>query len=190
MYYMSEALPLYDATNLEERSLNKVVVSYEGVFNMPLINTFVAEIREYLAMLNVDRKNIKGFHSLAVECLENVYKHGKSLYKERKVVEGKFLFGRKRNSLIFILSNTVSAEDAERLSKKFKSIEGLTLPQIKMKYRHELINGKISERGGAGLGIYVMALKCQNYYGYQLEPNDVGSYTYKLIVQIPLKKKA
>ncbi len=166
--------------------LTKEVLTYQGVFSMALINGFISDIRSYLASQGIEKRTIKGFHSLAVECLENVHKHGVSTVEGEQKVLGDFVFGHDNKGLVFTLSNLVSPIDANRLETKLSSIKGLELADIKLKYRHELVNGSISERGGAGLGIYVMALKSNNNYEYTLNPVEDGFYDFTISFNVPL----
>ncbi len=161
-----------------------LLISYYGDFNMPILDKLIASIKNSLQQLQVDKKNTKSIYSICVECLENIMKHGKPV-PENFPVKGRFSFGVKDNKVYFIVGNHISLEDKNKLHNKLQNIDELSLDEIKNIYKHDLIHGSISDRGGAGLGMYVMAMKSNKDYKYQFLPvENVNAYYYSLLVHI------
>ncbi len=164
------------------------LISYTGKFNIRTLDTLISNIRTMLVELNIEKRTSKNIYSISVECLENIMKHGKSqaYAHNNREVYGRFAFGRVDNCISFVVSNEVSDNDMERLSKKLSDLDEMELEQIKEKYKYDLINGQISDRGGAGLGMYVMALKSNKNYRYQFIPpgNEKTDPFFTLLVNI------
>ena len=63
----------------------------------------------------------------------------------------------------------------ENINTLFKNIDHLNTldrPGLKSVYLETLTNGKISKKGGAGLGVIIMAMKSKNLIDYQSYPLD------------------
>ena len=150
----------------------QTLISYSGLFNIRVLDSLINNIKQKLAELNIEKRASKNIYSISVECLENIMKHGKvdELTKTEREVYGRFVFAKVDGFISFVVSNRLSDHDMERLSKKLGALDEMHLDQIKERYKHDLIHGQISDRGGAGLGMYVMAMKSNKNYRYQFIP--------------------
>lgn len=163
---------------------NSILVSYHGSFNMQTIDELLKSIRVKLEEQSIDKRSIKSIYSISVECLENIMKHGKSI--DNKPVVGKFAFSFLGGKLCFLVANHISTEDKEKLEQKLQTIDNLSLDKIKEIYKHDLVHGQISDRGGAGLGMYVMAMKSNKNFYYQFSEAENDHLFYSLKVDIDL----
>ena len=64
-------------------------------------------------------------------------------------------------------SNLVYNNSIEKISKNIDHLNTLERPELKALYLETLTNGQISKKGGAGLGIIIMAMKSKNKIGYK-----------------------
>jgi hypothetical protein len=64
-------------------------------------------------------------------------------------------------------SNLIDNNSIEKISKNIDHLNTLERPELKALYLETLTNGQISKKGGAGLGIIIMAMKSKNKIGYK-----------------------
>ena len=58
--------------------------------------------------------------------------------------------------------NLIDTSSIEKVSKNIEHLNTLDRPELKSLYLETLTNGQISKKGGAGLGIIIMAMKSKN----------------------------
>ncbi len=154
-------------------------VRFKGPVGDQVISTFLKNVKDLLQQKNIQKRDYKSIYSVTVELVENVLRHGKKINGSSPNVYGEIAFEYlKEHQISLSVLNAISDLDYKALSEKFTFIEDKTVSQIKDVYRHELIHGSISERGGAGLGIYVMAIKAKKAYTFQFEKVDPTTYNY------------
>lgn len=164
-----------------------ILLSYHGAFNIHTIDTLLKSIRDTLEKLGIDKRTNKSVYSISAECLENILKHGKSF--DDKPVEGKFAFSFLDGRLCFLVANHIAVEDRIKLEKKLQNLDNLSMESIKEVYKQDLVNGEISERGGAGLGMYVMAMKSKKNFFYQFTEDEKDHHFYSLKVDIEVESE-
>lgn len=166
---------------------NSILVSYHGQFDMRTIDMLLKTVKVKLDEMGVDKYSSKSIYNVSVECLENVLKHGKP--NQNNGVEGKVAYSFMDDQLCIVVANQISQEDKEILEERLKGMDELSVDRIKDVYKRDLINGKISDRGGAGLGMYVMAMKSNKNYDYQIveDGSGEGGIYYALKVNIGYK---
>ena len=71
------------------------------------------------------------------------------------------------NSFFCDFSNLVYNNSIEKISKNIDHLNTLERPELKALYLETLTNGQISKKGGAGLGIIIMAMKSKNKVEYK-----------------------
>jgi hypothetical protein len=72
-----------------------------------------------------------------------------------------------KDSFICNFSNLIDNNYIEKISKNIDHLNTLERPELKTLYLETLTNGQISEKGGAGLGIIIMAMKSKNKIDYK-----------------------
>ncbi len=153
-------------------------VNHIGAINDQIISKLLLNIKQRLKDLSIDKRTLKSIYSVSVELIENIQRHG--AYSQNDEKYGEVSFHLSEEKIFLKVKNVVSDEDRLVLEKRFFTIKDKPISIIKELYRDRLINGQISDRGGAGLGIYVMAIKSENNYNYQFEKvegnQDLSTY--------------
>ena len=72
-----------------------------------------------------------------------------------------------KDSFICNFSNLIENKYIEKISKNIDHLNTLERPELKTLYIETLTNGQISKKGGAGLGIIIMAMKSKNKIDYK-----------------------
>jgi len=124
-----------------------------------------------------------------VECLQNITKHQDKI---KNIIgdEAGILVLQKQNERYYITTgNVIENENISNLDSLLEKVNSLEPKELKEYYQKMLVNGEISEKGGAGLGLIAMARKTGNKLLYDFhEVNDKFSYFY-LRTEMPLSKE-
>jgi hypothetical protein len=108
-----------------------------------------------------------------VETLQNMNKHSDGLSMENKVGQGLFLIGKKGETYYVITSNKVLNSKIDSLQDMIETINASSKEELKSMYMKQIKEGKLSDKGGAGLGLIDIARKTGEKYQYQFLPiND------------------
>ncbi|HOP04049.1 MAG TPA: SiaB family protein kinase [Tenuifilaceae bacterium] len=118
---------------------------------------------------------------LLAECYQNVVRHGKVEIETASFHEkSSAFFVRSIGSSFFITSaNIVNNSTIDVVKEKLDRVNSLSPDELRLLQKQVLAKGKLSERGGAGLGIIEMARKSGKKIIYDFEPiSDCSSMFY------------
>lgn len=124
----------------------------------------------------------RAFHIL-VECLQNVMLHGEKL-SEQKYSQGQVMITALSDGILIRTGNEVSEAQSSAIRKKLQRLEGCAQDTLRSTYKKQLVEGKLSEEGGAGLGFVDIARKSGNDINYRFYPLGQNRYFFSLIVKV------
>ena len=103
----------------------------------------------------------KRVYKIIVECLENIYRHSE-VDEHKKLLPSIFLICKNDIYYEIITGNYVQEQQAEKIKENVEKLNSLGIDGIKKEHLHILSEGRISDKGGAGLGMIDIALKSGN----------------------------
>ncbi len=173
--FMQAVLNLYDA--LIE---NGIYVVYIGKFNQR-ITKFFSEMVESELEKECDNKITRRrvYHTI-VEILQNMQRHADELGEG----SGLFMIGRKNHIYYIITSNKVLKSNVPKIKSTLDQINNATKEQLKEMYKKQLVEGRLSEKGGAGLGLIDIARKTDTKYEYLFIPINFELDYFVLKIEI------
>lgn len=158
---------------------------YQGDFSDGITEKIIA-LSEYSINSSqelIEMRNKVSF--VIVECFQNIIRHGNdSQVKTNRTVSFPGLFStRNTQECIYIASaNLIENDHVPSLKEKLEKLNNLDKEQIKALYMEILSSGKLSKKGGAGLGLVEMARKTENPLEYNFEnENDKLSLFYLML---------
>ncbi len=164
---------LIETTNKDD--LNYI---YRGEFSNDISHFILS-----LAEKNIGRSGIKSrvkkrvFH-IMVESIQNITRHqdAPETHPELRAI---FTI-QKNEGLYFVTTgNIIENDKIEDLQQKLNKVNSLDKDELTKFYREILSDGKISEKGGAGLGLIEIARKAGNKLFYDFNKiNDEFSFFY------------
>lgn len=180
--FMHNILSLYD-----ELIDNGISVVYIGKFTHKVVKLFT-ELNEEEMEQCCEQKTVKRrVHHSLVEILQNMQKHSTEFQTEFSLVNGFFMIG-KRDGIYYILTaNKVGKHDIMRLTQALEAVNKATKEELDAMYKNQLRNGKLSDRGGAGLGLIDLARKTDGKLEYLFLPID--SLTDYFILKVEISQK-
>ena len=118
---------------------------------------------------------------LIAESFQNIFRHGASKEKERYSYSkpGFFMIRVLGDSYVISTANLIKNENVDGIENKLLKLKSLDKDQLKALHNEVLGSLKITDKGGAGLGLIDMARKTNNELVYNFEKvDDVFSFFY------------
>jgi len=120
------------------------------------------------------------FHIL-VEILQNISRHGAVENGER---EGIFLMGHEDNHYMMSTGNFVENAKVPILKQQIDHLNTLSKPDLHKLYKQTLREGKITEGGGAGLGLIDVVRESSSKVEYELIEIDEHKSFFSLLATV------
>ena len=177
--FLSSLLLLYDS--FEDHGISLV---YVGKFNHTITKVFTALTSEDTEKLNETPKVQRTLHHSLIEILQNMTKHSNNMFHDISFGKGLFMLGRKNEAYHIITANVVNNEQEEDLRTAIDELNACTPAELKAMYKKQLREGKISGKGGAGLGLIDITRKTGNPLDYMFFPADDKNKYFVLKVKV------
>ncbi len=166
-----------------------VVINHKGHVNLDIIDDILHHLKTFLQSRLSDKVIIKRVYSLSVECLDNILKHSDLDDEEHVLVKDyppRFIVEKIAESFLIHTGNIIHNENIKSVAGKIEKLNSLDKDGIISLYKESLSNAEISEKGGAGLGLIVMAKTTGQKIKYDFEKiNNKFSY---FAMQLNIKK--
>ena len=154
-------------TNLGEDDFEYI---YRGAFSQAISKKILSLAETNVLKVSGERSLKKRIYFLMVEGLQNITKHSE---KENKEDDGGIFAIQKNSDHFFITTgNVVTKNDEQSLRPKLEQLNVLGKDQLKKLRKEILISGKLSKKGGAGLGLIEMARKSGKKLMFNFDPLD------------------
>lgn len=161
-----------------------ILLSFKGDITSDLLTSVLQIMENQLDILQEERKVKKKVYHILVECLQNLYHHMDEIPshingKDRSAI---FMIGKTDNGYSIITGNYILNENVPSLKKRIDDINQLTKEQLKEYYKQILADGKMSIKGGGGLGIIDIARKSGEKINYEFLPinNTISFFIMKV----------
>lgn len=151
-----EIFDLYDS--MERKN---IMLSFKGEMSAELLTSILQIIENKLDLFGESLKVKKRMFNIMVECLQNLHHHitqpAKDAGKELPSVI--VMVAKNVTGYSIITGNFVQDKEVGDLQNRLEEINSMDQDQIKKLYKSVLAEGKISEKGGGGLGMIDIARK-------------------------------
>jgi hypothetical protein len=147
---------------------NEINLVYEGEVTQEITKTFTSLTEKSLAK-NEESNMVqrKVFHVM-VECLQNISKHADSIGDEVER-RGIVMVSHGEESYNIITGNMIKKEKIPELEKSLQTVNSLNKEDLSSLYKQQMREGRISDKGGAGLGLIDIAKKTGSKLTYQFK---------------------
>ena len=145
-------------------------LSHFGELDSDKISELSEETESKLFEIGAAKRNIKNIFNILIEGLQNIINHGDySLEKKQSSFFNLAIF---EEAFICSFANLIDNQKIDYLFKNIDYLNTLDKAGLKSVYLETLTNGQISKKGGAGLGVIIMAMKSKNKIVYSSIPID------------------
>ena len=166
-----------------------VVINHKGNVNLDIIDDILHHLKVFLQSRVNDKVIIKRVYSLSVECLDNILKHSDLDDEQHALVQNypaRFIVEKIAESFLIHTGNIILNNNIDVVTQRIEKLNSLQKEEITSLYKESLSNAEISEKGGAGLGLIVMAKTTGQKIKYDFEKiNNKFSY---FAMQLNVKK--
>jgi hypothetical protein len=153
------------------------IFEFKGNLTFPVIEEILNKIKILLQQMEIEQVVQKRLYAILVESLENALKHKTPLQKNASLQEVEMSLQRLPESLLLKIGNYMPAQKIPVLIERIKELNGLDLAGLNHLYRTSIANARISEKGGAGLGMIEIARSARNTIRYHFtETNNKNSF--------------
>lgn len=140
---------------------NNINLAYEGEITHQITKAFTSLAES--SMVKEDDFNTvqkKVFHVM-VECLQNISKHAENRNSivTSKDGRGIFMISKDESEYNVTTGNLINNDKVEKLREMLENINSLDKDGLKILYKQQMREGRLSDRGGAGLGFIDIARK-------------------------------
>ncbi len=147
---------------------------YRGRFSKDLIRRIIILTEKNVSQLTSAYVVQNRVYFIMVEGLQNITRHqdAPNKYDNDSDYFGIFSIQKMGTSYYVTTGNLIDNTKIESLTNKLERVNSLEKDELKQLHRDILVNGEISDRGGAGLGLIEMARKSGNKLRYKFVPVD------------------
>jgi hypothetical protein len=156
-----------------------ITLVFEGEITHQITKAFTSLIEQRMARLEEASSTQKKVFHVMVECLQNVSKHSDYMDDEEMSSDGKgvFMVSQTEDDYLITTGNVLYKTKVQPISEILDKINLLDKEGLKTLYKQQIKEGRLSNKGGAGLGFIDMAKKTGNKLHYNfLSINDDYSF--------------
>jgi|SRR5690554_2407566 len=148
----------YDS--IKDDARKDVVVHFVGDLNTGYANAISSKLEQLIESKITDKQARKRFYTAYIEAIQNIRIHGCT--DESNRVPGGVTIYTDGEKICGVFLNIIEKSRGPVLMKRYNYINNLTRDELKKVYLKQMMNGEMSEKGGAGLGIITIVLRSQN----------------------------
>ena len=156
-----------------------VTFAYEGEITHEITKAFSSLAESHIALTNESNAIQKRVFHVMVESLQNISKHSSERKSANSMYDGQgiFLVTKDDQEYNITTGNVVLNEKIPALKEHIEKINSGNKKTLKELYKKKIKFGKLSDKGGAGLGFIDMVRKTGEQLIYTfLDLNDKKSY--------------
>lgn len=136
-----------------------------------------------LAQVGVGERLRVRVHSIVIELLENVYRHGVRVLGDGRLKENFRVFASAKEVIYISVSNSMRSSERAALHSYLCDLCGLTPAEARERYKHRILSGEISARGGVRLGLLGIVRSGADF-SWTFEPHCEEVDYFTLIVRV------
>lgn len=158
---------------------NKINLAYEGEITHDITKAFTSLTENNMSKEEDDSSVQKKVFHVMVECLQNISKHAANRHNVVTSKDGRgiFLVSKGETEYNVTTGNIITSDKIDELKGMLENINNLDKAGLKMLYKQQMREGRLSDKGGAGLGFIDIARKTGEKLIYSfLKINDNKSF--------------
>lgn len=161
---------------------HEITLVYEGEITHQITKAFTSLTESNMAKESEANSVQKKVFHVMVECLQNISKHADSFGSDDFLFAGRgiFMVSKGKNDYHVTTGNIIENDKIVELTEMLDHINSLDREGLKTLYKSQMKEGRLSEKGGAGLGFIDIARKTGNKLEFHFLPIDENSSFFLL----------
>ena len=151
---------------------HEITLVYEGEITHQITKAFTSLTESNMAKEEESGTVQRKVFHVMVECLQNISKHAEDFGSNDFLFAGRgiFLVSKGDNEYSVTTGNAVDNDKIEELTEMLENINTLDKEGLKNLYKKQMKEGRLSEKGGAGLGFIDIKRKTGKQLEYHFLP--------------------
>ena len=165
---------------------HEITLVYEGEITHQITKAFTSLTESNMAKQSEANSVQKKVFHVMVECLQNISKHADSFGSDDFLFAGRgiFMVSKGKDDYHVTTGNVIENDKIIELTKMLEHINQLDKGGLKELYKNQMKEGRLSEKGGAGLGFIDIARKTGKTLDFHFLPIDEESSFFLLTSSI------
>lgn len=161
---------------------HEITLVYEGEITHQITKAFTSLTESNMAKESEANSVQKKVFHVMVECLQNISKHADSFGSDDFLFAGRgiFMVSKGKDDYHVTTGNVIENDKIVELTEMLDHINSLDRDGLKQLYKSQMKEGRLSEKGGAGLGFIDIARKTGNKLEFHFLPIDESSSFFLL----------
>jgi len=161
---------------------HEITLVYEGEITHQITKAFTSLTESNMAKQEESNTVQKKVFHVMVECLQNISKHADTFGSDDYLFAGRgiFMVSKGLEDYHVTTGNVIENRKIEELTEMLEEINALDKEGLKQLYKKQMREGRLSDKGGAGLGFIDIARKTGNKLEYHFLPIDETSSFFLL----------
>jgi len=156
---------------------------YKGEFNHQIMKLFTLMAEKKINQSKKEDLVRKKVFHVMVECLQNITKHSEKTDEDgKKIGYGMCMIGEKQEYYFVVTGNKIKNENVCELKERIEYLNLKTKEELDELHKKQMIEGRLSTKGGAGLGLIDIIRKTGQKIIYDFVPLD--PYNHYFIMEI------
>lgn len=166
---------------------DSVMLAFRGQVSSDLLGALLNIAESKLSEIGYKTSKRKKAFNILVECVQNMYNHAKANGKKNSARgdgNGVLMMIATNDSISIATGNNIGKDQAAALQSRLVELNEFEEIDLRDEYKKQLVEGKFSERGGAGLGFIDIARKSGHQLDYRFLPIDEDRMFFTLNVKV------
>ncbi len=151
---------------------HEITLVYEGEITHQITKAFTSLTESNMAKEDESGTVQRKVFHVMVECLQNISKHADDFTSSDFLFSGRgiFLVSKGEDEYSVTTGNAVDNDKIEELTKMLETINIMDKDELKALYKKQMKEGRLSDKGGAGLGFIDIKRKTGRDLEYHFLP--------------------
>ena len=158
---------------------HEITLVYEGEITHQITKAFTSLTESNMAKEEESNTVQKKVFHVMVECLQNISKHADDFGSNEFMFSGRgiFMVAKGKDEYTVTTGNAVDNSRIDELKKLLENVNQLDKEELTELYKKQIKEGRLSDKGGAGLGFIDIKRKTGRNLEYHFLPiNDQTSF--------------
>ncbi len=158
---------------------HEITLVYEGEITHQITKAFTSLTESNMAKEEESNLVQKKVFHVMVECLQNISKHADDYGANDYLFSGRgiFLVSKGKDEYSVTTGNAIDHTRMPELKRMLEQVNSLDKEELTELYKKQIKEGRLSDKGGAGLGFIDIKRKTGRNLEYHFLPiNDVSSF--------------
>ncbi len=152
---------------------------YKGPLTHQTMKFFTRMAEEKISRRCSDNSVTRKVFHVMVEMLQNITRHSADT-DDQGSGNGIFVIGERKNYYYVITGNTVRSAEVRNLEESIELLNESSREELNTLHKEQIVAGKLSMKGGAGLGLIDIIRKTGEKYAYQFIRLDTEYHFFVL----------